>query len=535
MLDMSQGKTLSDYYQPLNPLTVMAALETIKGARTQNRLAEMEATEKIKGLAQNKEFMELLTGYMGGPGTQQPQMAPEGFTGPMPAKTVPPSANWAQMPPEVQKGLVAASPEKSWALMQTGQGRADEDRKMRMDWLKSSWEKLTEAGDDEGMKTLSASLAGDPDPAIAQIGTQLQGIRSIGPGKSEGQMEMDAPQLAALSQKAATPELAQAIASATPGAYQVKQEHGRVVSFSPAKDTGDADLKEFEQVTGTPASQRGTPGYQKAFLGYQRQKKENITVNVGGQGENEYSFPNWDQAAKDKTYEQLAFFGQRPTFGLGKNISRDAFNKGYGEWLAKNNITPEDVASGRAAAKFTQSTATQQTKALLSTIDPLLGKLLEAGQVLGNSNVPAYNRAVNFLKRETGSGDITAFDNLRDDVVAEVERGLLNTGVLSDFKYHRAITNLNSAQSLEQLEAAVENTRKVIHARLEAIGTGGNINVPGTTRRPTGGGQPQQRNLAPAATYLKGAKTQDDLTTRVTALRQKGWTDAEIKQAFGGK
>jgi hypothetical protein len=416
--------------------------------------------------------------------------------------------------------------------METGQKREDKDRESMTAFYK---EQATEA-----FKAGNQDLANFAAAGMRRLGYDVADVEIGGPGNMKTQVTVGPDGLGVTGEPLIDPYTKK---PKPPGIYDVEVGGGKV-SIMPAKDTGDADLKEFEQVTGTPAGSRGTPGYQKGFLGYQRQKKQNITVNVGG-GENEYSFPNWTQEAKDKTYQQLAFFGQRPTFGLGKNLGRDAFNKGYGEWLAKHNITPEDIASGRAAAKFTQSNQTQQSKALLSTIDPLLDQLLEAGQVLGNSNLPAYNRAVNFLKREMGSGDITAFNNLRDDVVMEIERGMLGVGVISDFKMERAWVNLNSAQSLDQLKAAIEKSRKVIRARLEAIGTGGTINVPGATSKPAGprasqppqgkGGATGQRSLGSASTYLKGAKTQADLTTRVQSLRREGLTDAEIKQAFGGK
>jgi hypothetical protein len=102
----------------------------------------------------------------------------------------------------------------------------------------------------------------------------------------------------------------------------------------------------------------------------------------------------------------------------------------------------------------------------------LLDKLQTAGKVLGNSDIPGYNRAKNFLKEEMGASNIVAFNNLRDDTVAEVERGLLGTGVLSDSKYLRAVKNVNSAQSYSQLQAAVRQMRTVISARLGAIQEG---------------------------------------------------------------
>lgn len=140
-----------------------------------------------------------------------------------------------------------------------------------------------------------------------------------------------------------------------------------------------------------------------------------------------------------------------------------------------------------AQAAFERSATTTNTKALLNTIDPLLDNLEKAGTILGNSSLPGYNRAMNFLKEQTGSADIVGFNNLRDDVVAEVERGLMGSGVLSDSKYNRAIKNINSAQTLPQLKAAIKNTRMVIRARLDAINRGPNPRNQAPVIAPSGG------------------------------------------------
>ena len=149
-----------------------------------------------------------------------------------------------------------------------------------------------------------------------------------------------------------------------------------------------------------------------------------------------------------------------------------------------------------AQAGFEASIPTSNTKALLNTIDPLLNKLSDAGGVLGNSDIKIVNRAQNFLKEQTGDASIVGFNNLRDDVIAEVERGLLGTGVLSDSKYLRAVGNINSAQSYAQLKAAIANTRAVIEARLEAIGKGPYPNAPRASGSGSAGAQPAKSGAA---------------------------------------
>jgi hypothetical protein len=125
-----------------------------------------------------------------------------------------------------------------------------------------------------------------------------------------------------------------------------------------------------------------------------------------------------------------------------------------------------------AQAAFQRSNQTTQSQALLNSIDPLYDELLVAGKRLKNTKWPLVNRPMNWLKEMTGNEDVVAFNNLRDDTVAEIERGLLGTGVLSDSKYLRAVKNINSAQTFGQLEHAVKNTKIVIKARLEALAKG---------------------------------------------------------------
>ena len=125
-----------------------------------------------------------------------------------------------------------------------------------------------------------------------------------------------------------------------------------------------------------------------------------------------------------------------------------------------------------ASAKFERSTTTMNTESLLNSISPLLDKLLETGQALGNSNIQFLNKGINAIKEQTGDPAIVQFNNQRDDIVAEVERGLLGTGVLSDSKYLRALHNVNSAQSYPQLESAVKAMHMIISARMSALRQG---------------------------------------------------------------
>lgn len=148
---------------------------------------------------------------------------------------------------------------------------------------------------------------------------------------------------------------------------------------------------------------------------------------------------------------------------------------------AKVYIQMEKAAQGQtdyvgagANVKYKTSAANLQSRALMTGIQPLYDKLLEAGKELNNSNIVGKNRIVNWGKEQgllgpDAAAKITGFNNLRDDVIAESERVLMGSGVLSDSKYLRAVKNVNSAQSYPQLKAAIANLRTVIKTREEAL------------------------------------------------------------------
>jgi hypothetical protein len=126
----------------------------------------------------------------------------------------------------------------------------------------------------------------------------------------------------------------------------------------------------------------------------------------------------------------------------------------------------------RTKAAYERSAGAMNTKSLLNSIDPLFTQLDEAGKKLSNTPFPGINRLKNFWAEQTGDPDIVAFNNLRTDLVQEVERALTQVGVQSDTKINRAIKNISSAASYPQLKAAIANTKIVMSARLKAVKEG---------------------------------------------------------------
>jgi hypothetical protein len=85
-----------------------------------------------------------------------------------------------------------------------------------------------------------------------------------------------------------------------------------------------------------------------------------------------------------------------------------------------------------ANVKYKTLAANLQSRALMEGMDPLYDKLLAAGKTLGNSKIMGVNKVINWAKEQTGDPAIVGFNNLRDDVIAESERALMGSGVLSD-------------------------------------------------------------------------------------------------------
>lgn len=179
---------------------------------------------------------------------------------------------------------------------------------------------------------------------------------------------------------------------------------------------------------------------------------------AGGSGLNSYNLSEEEQASLSNAV-QHGFDPYKINSRTAKiiaNLDRDTGGKVQWNTAAAN-------------AMFERSSATQNTQSILNTIDPLLDNLKQKGMELKNTGFPLLNKAINIGKEQSGSADIVAFNNARDDAIAELERGLLGTGVLSDSKYMRALHNVNSAQSPKQLDAAINQMKIAIKSRLEAI------------------------------------------------------------------
>ena len=133
-------------------------------------------------------------------------------------------------------------------------------------------------------------------------------------------------------------------------------------------------------------------------------------------------------------------------------------------------MEPEfNFSKHRANLKHQQNQGNLTTLAIVNGIDPMFDELLNMGKALNNSSLHIKNKAVNFIREQTGDPRVTAFNNMRDDLMEEAQKVLGGAGALSDAKYGRAIENFTTAQSYPQLQAAVKVLKKTLASRAHAI------------------------------------------------------------------
>lgn len=425
---MANMLTIGDVYQPLNPLAVAQALEGIQSSRTRNRLAEMELAEKTRTLTGDKQFMADLGAYLSGPGERQPQTAPPGFVGPMPAKTIPPTANWGQMPTDVRGKLWQASPEKSWSLMQAGQTRADAERKFKLQTLKSLGEKAVANGDDNAMQQVVAGLAseGINIPSITITGkNEWETVIPVQSGKGpDGQPVVD-------------PMSGQPVAD---GQYKVKGrgigQSRQIVSLVPAKDTGLGSGAEIEL---TPEAM---------------EVAANNYFNIG----------------------------QLPAMGLGgagAYQTRIKILNRAGEIAKEAGLTGAEAAAKRALFKANQAALQDNTKRetavrqFTNTIDANIGTWDELQAKYGNNFGKIVNQARNMLAQGVqGSGDLASLQAVLQSTaneVAKVESGSLGIAEVSVEQARKWGKIFNEALDPAEMRKVMATSMTLGQNRVKAI------------------------------------------------------------------
>lgn len=99
-----------------------------------------------------------------------------------------------------------------------------------------------------------------------------------------------------------------------------------------------------------------------------------------------------------------------------------------------------------------------------------LGTLLQKAEALDNSKLRKYNSVANYLKSESGSPEVVAFNDAKNRVATEIARAFRG-GVPTNLDIEESDRALSSANSPEQLAAVIKGTiPEMLNARLGEIG-----------------------------------------------------------------
>lgn len=187
----------------------------------------------------------------------------------------------------------------------------------------------------------------------------------------------------------------------------------------------------------------------------------------------------------ENAYQQYIATGQQPT-GYGRNPAMQARQQNYfAQRMQQDGVTPAQVASTGQQFKATQgvvrdfeSGATSKTLNGLNTAITHMDQLYQAAGALNNGNVQALNKFGNFFKTQFGSDSQTNFNIVKNFASGEVAKAVLPGGG-GEREREEIAQAINSANSPQQLQSAVQMWRNLLAGKTEAlrnqwdVGTGG--------------------------------------------------------------
>ena len=269
---------------------------------------------------------------------------------------------------------------------------------------------------------------------------------------------------------------------------RILEIHAGAGQTDAAKDLLSDENKGQTEEQLTSRSLKGDPEAQKILDAMQRRKidiaknTKAATVNIqpqggGGKGDPD-NFANWSEDEKKKSYESKLFLNDEPKFGLSaKNPSRMAYYHGYNQFLKDNNITAQDIAEGRAQAKYKQSTSATNTLALLNGVQPLFDEAIKVYKKFAPSYEGVGASALNwanmpFQRFVKNNPDATEFVARRNGLLKETERALTSTGAMSDTRVAMDFEAMKNANTPSQMESAFNGLKSTLKQRGEGIEKG---------------------------------------------------------------
>lgn len=240
---------------------------------------------------------------------------------------------------------------------------------------------------------------------------------------------------------------------------------------------------------------------------------------------------------------QYLMTGNMPALGMGNaNLRMKVLNKA--SEIAKGmGLDPSSIPALQAGfnaqkqALRTLTNATANFGAFESGMIKNADYALTLSDKFPRSSIPPVNAVMNAIKTKTGNPDIVKFSNALYAAALEYEKirtagTNVSSAELSVGAQKKAEELINTAQTHEQLKAAVEamkvDAKNIMDSRRDEMKSLGD-SMAGWGGR---GNKPQQSgSINSGVEYLNGAPTRQDALKRLHALKEKGWSDEQLKEA----
>jgi hypothetical protein len=254
-------------------------------------------------------------------------------------------------------------------------------------------------------------------------------------------------------------------------------------------------------------------------------------------------FNKLDTDNKNIWYERFKLTDKLPPFAFRDAESRNAFTKGYAEYLRNTGDTAADATAAKALNRA-QTMAMgdikkreQLQETFISKIEQNVKTLETAKKKYGGEYNRLANIPINKLNEYLGSGDLASLKLVLRSIsneVAKVESGSLGIAEVSVTqaeamnKIHDANMTLGDLMTVANMSLELgHNARNAIKSQLSDLQTEmkskPGIKVVNDTKS-----EQKPRNVKPAVTYLKASPSREEAIRRIKSLSEKGWTKEEL-------
>ena len=181
------------------------------------------------------------------------------------------------------------------------------------------------------------------------------------------------------------------------------------------------------------------------------------------------------QDAKERAYQTYVATGQMPT-GMGRSPAMQASLMNYiaqranqdGNSAAATAAQGQFYKAAQSVIKGFENGAESKQINAINTAVKHMDVLAPLAENLNNTDSPAFNKAANFFKQQTGSKAPTSYAALKEFVSGEVAKAVLPGGG-GEAERQALQAPLNAANSPEQLRDAIKQIQAALAGKTDAL------------------------------------------------------------------